>query len=132
MQKIKINIPIDYKYYAKKLRLLIINVKNIIIILAIIYLLSTSFIEKNKNNKMKKKYSTKENNSGEGNKVCICTLGKNENRYIKEFINHYVKLGVDKIFLHDNNEIGRKNEKFDILIVSDILIVIFYFMTRDL
>ena len=120
MQKIKINIPIDHRYYAKKLRLLIINVKNIIIILAIIYLLSTSFIEKNKNNKMKKKYSTKENNSGEGNKVCICTLGKNENRYIKEFINHYVKLGVDKIFLHDNNEIGRKNEKFE-TVISDYI-----------
>ena len=30
-------------------------------------------------------------------KVCICTYGKNENRYIREFIQHYEKYDVDKI-----------------------------------
>jgi hypothetical protein len=40
-------------------------------------------------------------------------LAKNENRYIKEFLNHYKELGVDKVFLHDNNDIGNKNESFE-------------------
>ena len=30
-------------------------------------------------------------------KVCICTYGKNENLYIREFIQHYEKYDVDKI-----------------------------------
>ena len=47
-------------------------------------------------------------------KVCICTLGKDENRYIKEFVEHYKNLGVDKIYLYDNNDID--GEKFDTVI----------------
>ena len=39
-------------------------------------------------------------------KLCICTLGKGENRYIKEFIEYYQKYGVDTIFLYDNNDIN--------------------------
>ena len=44
-------------------------------------------------------------------KVCVCTLGKNENLYIKEFVEHYKKYGIDKIYLYDNNDID--GEKFD-------------------
>ena len=44
-------------------------------------------------------------------KVCVCTLGRNENRYIREFVNHYKKYGVDKIFLYDNNLVD--GEKFE-------------------
>jgi len=47
-------------------------------------------------------------------KVCVCTLGKNENRYIKEFVQHYEKYGVDKIFLYDNNDID--GERFETVI----------------
>lgn len=43
--------------------------------------------------------------------VCLCTLGKKENRYIREYIQHYEKYGVDKIFLYDNNDIN--DEKFE-------------------
>ena len=32
-------------------------------------------------------------------KICICTLGKNENKYISEFVEHYKKYGVDKIIM---------------------------------
>ena len=39
-------------------------------------------------------------------RVCVCTLGKNENKYIREFIQHYRDYGVDKIFLYDNNDVG--------------------------
>ena len=42
-------------------------------------------------------------------KVCICTLAKKENKYIREFIKHYEKFGVDKIFLYDNNDIDGEN-----------------------
>ena len=38
-------------------------------------------------------------------KVCVCTLAKLENKYIREFVQHYEKYGVDKIFLYDNNDI---------------------------
>ena len=44
-------------------------------------------------------------------RVCLCTLGKQENRYIREFVKHYENYGVDKIYLYDNNDI--KGEKFE-------------------
>ena len=44
-------------------------------------------------------------------KICICAIGKLENRYIREFAQHYKKYGVDKIFLYDNNDID--GEKFE-------------------
>ena len=37
-------------------------------------------------------------------KVCICTIGKEENLYIREFVKYYKNIGVDKIFLYDNND----------------------------
>ena len=36
--------------------------------------------------------------------VCLCTVGKKENKYIREFVAHYKNYGVDKIFLYDNND----------------------------
>ena len=38
-----------------------------------------------------------------GNKrVAICAIGRNENRYAVEFVEHYKKLGVSKMFIYDN------------------------------
>ena len=31
-------------------------------------------------------------------------MGKLENLYVKEFINYYIKLGIDKIFIYDDND----------------------------
>ena len=42
-------------------------------------------------------------------KICICTLGKEENRYIREFVEFYEKHGIDKIFLYDNNDVDGEN-----------------------
>ena len=47
-------------------------------------------------------------------KVCLCTLGKKENRYIKEFVQYYENIGIDKIFLYDNNDIN--DERFEEII----------------
>ena len=44
-------------------------------------------------------------------KVCVCTLGKKENRYIREFVEYYEKYGIDKIFLYDNNDFN--DERFE-------------------
>ena len=44
-------------------------------------------------------------------KVCLCTLGKNENRYARQFVEHYKNLDIDKIFVYDNNDIS--GEKFE-------------------
>ena len=42
-------------------------------------------------------------------KVCICTIGKEENKYIREFTEYYFNFGVDKIFLYDNNDKNKEN-----------------------
>ena len=44
-------------------------------------------------------------------KVCLCTVAKLENKYILEFVEHYKKYNLDKIFLYDNNDID--GEYFD-------------------
>ena len=51
-------------------------------------------------------------------KVCLCTLGKEENRYIREFVDYYKKIGVDKIYLYDNNNF--KGEGFEEVIADYI------------
>ena len=47
-------------------------------------------------------------------KVCVCTLGKQENKYILEFVEHYKNYGVDKIYLYVNNDLN--GEKFESII----------------
>jgi hypothetical protein len=61
-------------------------------------------------------------------KVCLCTVGKFENKYIIEFVEHYFKYNVDKIFLHDNNDINRErfNNILDKYIKSNYVEIINY------
>ena len=42
-------------------------------------------------------------------KVYLCALAKNEHLYINEWVAHYVKLGFDKIYIYDNDDIGSKD-----------------------
>lgn len=57
-------------------------------------------------------FCLKERNSDDKNsKICIWTLGKEENKYIREFVEHYKNYGVDKIYLYDNNEVN--GERFE-------------------
>ena len=39
-------------------------------------------------------------------KICLCTLIKNDNLYINEFIEYYHSIGVNKIILGDNNDLN--------------------------
>ena len=58
-------------------------------------------------------------NISKKNGIALCTIGKNENLYIKEFIEYYISLGVNKIIIYDNNDID--GEKFDEVIIDYIL-----------
>lgn len=37
--------------------------------------------------------------------VALCCIGKMENLYIKDYVEYYYNLGVNKIYLYDNNDI---------------------------
>lgn len=52
-------------------------------------------------------------------KVAVCCIGRQENRYINEFIDYYISIGVDKIFIYDNNYDGE--EYFEDVIPKSIL-----------
>ena len=43
--------------------------------------------------------------------ICICSIVKDENLYIKEFVDYYSNLGIDKLFIYDNNDL--EGEKLD-------------------
>ena len=47
-------------------------------------------------------------------KVYLCAIGRLENNYILEWVNHYKDIGIDKIILFDNNYNGEDNF-YDIL-----------------
>lgn len=50
--------------------------------------------------------------------ICLCVIGKKENIYVKEYINHYKKLGYDHIFIYDNNDVN--GERFSDILNSEI------------
>lgn len=37
-------------------------------------------------------------------KVALCTMGKKENLYAEQFIEYYINLGIDHIFIYDDNK----------------------------
>ena len=51
-------------------------------------------------------------------KVCLCSIGKNENLYVKEYVEHYKKLGYQHIYIYDNND--KNGEKFEDVIKEEI------------
>ena len=44
-------------------------------------------------------------------KTILCTIVKKENLYIKEFVEHYLTIGINKIVIYDNND--EKGEKMN-------------------
>ena len=57
--------------------------------------------------------------SPKGKGICICSIGKNEKLYVKEFIDYYLLSGIKKIIIYDNNDIN--GEKFDDIIKDQYL-----------
>ena len=51
-------------------------------------------------------------------KVCLCVLGKEENLYAKEYVENYINLGYNHIFIYDNNDI--EGEKFSDVLKEEI------------
>ena len=50
-----------------------------------------------------KKLKNKTNDNKHELKIALCTMGKMENLYAKEFIDYYFKLGISHIFIYDHN-----------------------------
>lgn len=46
-----------------------------------------------------------------GGGIALCVIGRMENRYAVEFVEHYLSLGFDKIYVCDNNRDGE--ERFE-------------------
>ena len=61
--------------------------------------------------------------------ICICLIGKNENLYIREFVEYYSFLGVGKLIIYDNNDIN--GEIFE-NVIDDYIKNTIIFMKKDL
>ena len=112
VDKSKINI--FKKYITKKKMRKIYNKLNFFTIpILLIYII---FLLLNKKKKIIEiqKYKNIINDIIKNIKVCLCTLGKNENKYIKEFVEYYKNYGIDKIILYDNNDLD--GERFEVII----------------
>ena len=51
-------------------------------------------------------------------KVGLCVIGKLENLYAKEYVNHYKNLGYSHIFIYDNN--NKDDEQFEEVLKEEI------------
>ena len=58
-------------------------------------------------------------------RVAICTMVKKENLYIKEFIKYYDKLGIDTIFIYDDND--NNTERIKDVIPNNIKVKVIIF-----
>ena len=100
----------EFYIFYKRVSNLIIKSSKYIVIVSILTIFISSYNIISLNNFNKFLFSSDKIND-KNTKVCICTLGKRENMYIKEFADHYKALGIDKIFLYDNNDID--DESFE-------------------
>lgn len=57
-------------------------------------------------------------------KVALCGIAKNENRYINEWLDYHIGIGVDKVFIYDNND--PNGEKITDVVHNDNVNVIDY------
>ena len=97
---------------VEEINILSVIIKSILII--VILIIFIIFIFKNKTNK-----NFKENKTI---KVALCTMGRNENLYINEFADHYLTLGVDTLFLYDDN-IEEKDKFINVLPKKDSIVI---------
>ena len=98
-QKQKKRFPTKFK--------LILSIPIIFSLLIIIGKIINSFINSNSNIQSNSK-----------TKIALYTIVKKENRYIKDFVEFYEKLGYNHIYFYDNNEVGDESVE-DLQIVKD-------------
>ena len=97
----------NFKFKDTKKYKLIKTFKNIELIIPFLFLITYLYI-----------FRYRKNNQIDNTKICICTLVKQENLYIREYLDHYKKYGINKIYLYDNNDIdGEKIED----VISDYI-----------
>lgn len=60
-------------------------------------------------------YTQRYNKTG---KIALCCIAKCENDYIREFVEYYKDMGIDNIYIYDNNDID--GERFDIVLKDHI------------
>jgi hypothetical protein len=79
-----------------------LNNKNILLLLVILlsFIIILKYSTFNEKQKLSKKIFIL--------KICLCAIGKNENLYIKEYVEHYKKIGYNHIFLYDNNDLDEE------------------------
>ena len=102
ISKFKNNIFIN-KIIVKNNKLFKIFKIIIIYICIAIFHLSMSIKIKKKYVWLKKHMIKKQKHQSNLN-IALCTMGKAENLYLNEFIDYYIKLGINHIFIYDNND----------------------------
>ena len=101
------------KKYARSVIEILINIR-----LYVLFLLFYLYFHlKIKKNVLKIPFS-QESPGKNDTKICICTLGKEENLYVREYLEHYFNLGINKVYISDNNDIN--GEKFED-VISDYI-----------
>ena len=91
------------------------NQKIIIILIFFFFLINSIILIKKRFMKLNKYINRK---NPDNLKVCLCVICKEENLYLKEFVEAYRKLGFNHIFIYDNNDIN--SEKLEEVIIEDV------------
>ena len=52
------------------------------------------------------------------NKIALCAIGRMENKYAREFVEHYLSIGFDHIYLYDN---GNEYEEKLVTVLEDFV-----------
>ena len=101
--KLKRLLEVEDKEYNKlnNKEIIFIIIKIIITYISMLIVLnSTKYKDLLYVNLEQKIYKEKINNL----KVALCTMGKYENLYANEFVEYHLKLGIDHIFIYDDND----------------------------
>jgi hypothetical protein len=102
---------------SKKMIMKITILKEVVKIYCSLYDIEKHGYHKPKfSNKIETIYDVKKQKNG----ICLCTIGKNENLYIREFVEYYYSLGINKIIIYDNNDLN--GERFEDIIKDFIKI----------
>ena len=103
--------------FKPKRNIIIKNIK-IIIIMLLFLLLLIFFALKKFHIHVKNPIINNNNKKNKDIKACLCSIGKRENLYAKEYVNHYKKIGYNHVYIYDNND--EDGEKFEDVLQDEI------------